>query len=545
VTRARLGREGGFTLIPVAAVMLVLMLLSVAAFAAAQGDIHLSQNDLDQKRAYAAAEAGVHDYLFHLNEDNAYWARCTNVAPPAKVSQAWNGVGPDTRTGNWRNVPGSDTRYAIELLPANGATACNPTNAQPTMIDTATGSFAIRTTGQANGVKRSIITTFRRRGFLDYLYFTDYETSDPYWYMLDTAGRPTRSGSAPLYNGGDVVDWASHNCGAKHWVDTPSRGSLAYSGQVWTGSSWVAYNDTCTEIQFVGGDVVAGPLHTNDQLFICGAPTFGRNTQDRVEVSAPPQGWRPNTGCSGSNPNFQGQWSPGSPTLFLPPSDASLKNITDPAYRFTGKTSIVLNGTSMTVNGTSMPLPPNGVVFVSNGACGLPYQPLDPYNHPAGCADVSVRGTYADDLTIASDNDIIVDGNIGRTGDKMLGLIANEFIRVYHPVIRDPTDPTSCTNAPGTMNDITIDAAILSLAHSFTVDNYYCGAPLGRLTLNGTIGQKYRGPVGRSSAGTPINGYLKRYTYDDRLRFRSPPHFLDPVQASWRLQRDREQVPAR
>jgi hypothetical protein len=112
-------------------------------------------------------------------------------------------------------------------------------------------------------------------------------------------------------------------------------------------------------------------------------------------------------------------------------------------------------------------------------------------------------------------------------------------------VIRDPTDPTSCTNAPGTMNDITIDAAILSLAHSFTVDNYYCGAPLGRLTLNGTIGQKYRGPVGRSSAGTPINGYLKRYTYDDRLRFRSPPHFLDPVQASWRLQRDREQVPAR
>lgn len=134
---------------------------------------------------------------------------------------------------------------------------------------------------------------------------------------------------------------------------------------------------------------------------------------------------------------------------------------------------------------------------------------------------------------------------MNRSGDVLLGLIANEFIRIYHPVTRDPNDPTKCNNAPGTMNNVEVDAAILSLNHSFTVDNYYCGAPLGTLTVNGTIGQKFRGPVGRGGGSGKVNGYTKDYNYDDRLRFRAPPHFLDPVQAAWRIQRYTEQVPAR
>jgi hypothetical protein len=540
VSRAGIRRADGFTIVPILGVMLVLMLLSVAAFAAAQGDIHLGRNDQDQSRAYAAAEAGMHDYLFHLNEDNAYWARCTGVPGPARVNQRWDGVGADPR--QWRNVPGSDAQYAVELLPANGAAACDPANAQPTMIDSATGTFSIRTTGRAAGVKRSIVTTFRRRGFLDFLYFTDLETTDPTWYELDTAGRPTRSGAAPAWSGPDALTWAAQKC-PRYWRD--GRGSQSFSGQIWNGASWITYTDTCTEIQFVGGDVIGGPLHTNDELLLCAHPTFGRNLQDRIEVSGPAPGWRANSGCGVTGANFLGEWAPASPVLTLPPSDSSLKTVADPAYQFTGRTTIRLSGTSMTVNGTSMPLPPNGVVYVKNGTCGQAYKPLDPYNAPAGCADVYVSGTYANDLTIATEKDIIVDGDVKRSGDKMLGLIANNFVRVYHPVTRDPSDPTSCTNGLGTLSSVQIDAAMLSLNHSLVVDNYYCGVALGLLTINGTIGQKFRGPVGRSSGGAPINGYLKRYSYDDRLRFRSPPHFLDPVQASWRLQRDREQVPAR
>ena len=131
-------------------------------------------------------------------------------------------------------------------------------------------------------------------------------------------------------------------------------------------------------------------------------------------------------------------------------------------------------------------------------------------------------------------------------GDTMLGLIANNFVRIYHPVTHnDPNDPFNCTNSSGTLSSVSIDAAILSLQHSFTVDNYYCGAALSTLTVTGAIGQKFRGPVGRSSGGVPINGYIKKYTYDDRLRFRSPPHFLDPVQSAWRIARYTEQLPPR
>ena len=33
-------------------------------------------------------------------------------------------------------------------------------------------------------------------------------------------------------------------------------------------------------------------------------------------------------------------------------------------------------------------------------------------------------------------------------------------------------------------------------------------------------------------------GYIKDYNYDDRLRYQEPPHFLDPVQSAWHVQRE-------
>ena len=85
-----------------------------------------------------------------------------------------------------------------------------------------------------------------------------------------------------------------------------------------------------------------------------------------------------------------------------------------------------------------------------------------------------------------------------------------------------------------------IEAAILSLAHSFTVDNWWCGAHARHAHVIGAIAQKFRGTVGQGGGST---GYIKDYQYDERLRFRSPPHFLDPVQAAWRILTYVEQVP--
>jgi len=84
------------------------------------------------------------------------------------------------------------------------------------------------------------------------------------------------------------------------------------------------------------------------------------------------------------------------------------------------------------------------------------------------------------------------------------------------------------------------EAAILSLQHSFINDHYTCGAKLDTVTVTGAIAQKFRGPVGLVGS----TGYIKNYNYDDRLRYRSPPFFLDPVSAAWGVVRQNEQVPA-
>jgi Tfp pilus assembly protein PilX len=510
---------GGFSMVSVMGLLMVGGLLVAAGFAASNGDIGIAKGDQARKEAYQAAEAGLNVYAFHLNQDNAYWTHCTNVPAPngtesSAINQPWNGTLPDPR--NWRTVTGTNDQYAIELIPANGYTQCDEANPGSSMLDNATGTFRIRSTGRARTnsgawVKRTVVGTFRRRSFIDYIYFTDFETADPVTYGSATA-----------------IQWASDNC------------------QLWKRQG---RSTSCTSIQFADTDVVAGPFHTNDDILTCGTPTFGRTATDSVEVSAPPLGYR--TNCGAIVPDFQGTFVTNSPVLTLPPSNATLQSVAGVTY--TGTTKIALSNGNMTVTNSAgststVAIPTNGVVYVKSGTCGSgSYDIVQKYDNPIGCGDVWVHGTTTRNLTIAADNDVIIDGDVRRSGDVVIGLIANNFVRIFHPVTRDAYDNctgNATTPSPGTLNTVTLDTAILALAHSFIVDNYYCGAKLGNLTVNGAIAQKFRGPVG-TSGGSGGTGYVKAYTYDDRLRYREPPSFLDPVQVSWRIARQTELVPPR
>jgi hypothetical protein len=124
--------------------------------------------------------------------------------------------------------------------------------------------------------------------------------------------------------------------------------------------------------------------------------------------------------------------------------------------------------------------------------------------------------------------------------DAVLGLIAQRFVRVMHGV------GTNCGANVGsqTLDTVEIEAAILALNDSFIVDNWQCGDDLERLTVFGAIAQRFRGPVGTFSGSTLRTGYPKDYRYDDRLRYRSPPYFVEPVKASWKIIRNNEQLPA-
>jgi hypothetical protein len=536
--RSRLDDEGGFTLAVAMGIMLIASIITIAAFQAATGDLVGSGDDHDRKVAYAAAESGISWYQTKLSADPDFWRKCAaSASATSPVHQ------PNASTRYWKKVSGTGASVADFTITLKPITATCSTTDPYSMLNSANGTFQIRSTGRYHGEIRTIVATFRRTRFLDFLYFTNYET-------LDTI----------IYPAGDS---RLTQCKAYR---------AARSGK------------NCTEISFITADKVNGPLHTNDNLLHCGSPTFGRSsgvtTQDKIEVSGPAPGYF-NNGCSGS-PVFNGPFRSAQPALQLPPSNAELESLALPGYRFDGTVYIrFIGGGRMVVDlpgtGTGkdpyqMDLPPNGVLYASDAGCSNPSSPDDTiYDDGSLCGDIYVSGTVDQPITLGSARDIIVaptssststsnqfnpqtatgtsqsltqDGAVSAThkisGTTQVGLIANRYVRVYHRI-------DSSGNIAGGARTVRIDAAVLSLQNSFIVDNWNRGGspnPAVSLTVNGAIAQFFRGPVGTNSGGVVNNGFAKDYWYDDRLKYASPPYFLDPVNSAWSVGRETELVPA-
>jgi hypothetical protein len=382
-------------------------------------------------------------------------------------------------------------------------------------------------TGRVRGVQRTVRASLRRRGFLDYLYLTDYESLDPQsGYYSDPAT-------------------AAANCSRYWWAGRPSG--------------------TCVRISFVTGDTINGPLHSNDTLSINGSPRFnGKATTaytGAMSCSASTTytwRWYGLSGC-GDTPQFQSGDPEPVPILPLPSTNTAIKTETDRSAGktgclYNGPTRIVLNSSgTMTVTspfttaaayascvGTNVALPTNGVIYVQNvpstqtatctGSQNRLGYPISGDVTTYGCrnGDAFVSGTLRGRLTVAAENNIVIVGNTtyqttGAASTDMLGLVANQFVQVYHPVNSSGTNLASFTSPQ-------IHAAMLALGHSFIVQNYDEGAQLGTITVNGGIAQKWRGPVG-TSGGT---GYLKNYGYDSRLQYASPPYVMDIADTPYR-----------
>jgi type II secretory pathway pseudopilin PulG len=609
--RRRAAEPHGFTMIVAMTGMLVVMMLGAAAFAAANGDIRTTGTNSNQKQAYAAAEAAIADYQYHLNQNPDYWRKCDATADLSPVTQRV--VTPaDQAAREWRTLPGANAEYTIEVLPAEhqtnapAYTTCSLTKPDQSMIDPTNGTFRIRVTGRMkkdNTIKRSIIATFKRTGFLDFLWYTDLEAQDPVvWSKVNgCAGTPTNdlgTNYPTCFVTGNAAGtqqnldaWGTAQC-SKYYRD--GRATVDYPGEFlnktspWytPGSSnnladntWYQLdNRPCTEITYGTGEYIKGPFHTNDSILVCDDPIFGRTTADRVEVSATAAQTPVRETCGANNIQMQGTWLPGSPRLDPPPNNASLsKNAT---LTFTGATKIVFNGDgTMTVTNDYQASKvmtynesPDEVIFVqAKASCSYdPFKPLvyDGTTTTAAakdCGDAVIQGQYTENTTIGADNDIVItDDLVQATGkDVLMGLIANNFVRVAHASKFDPSGSAQwhdalyslmststqrtlhtapkCTNTNTATKDLKVQAAILALTHQWTVDRYGCGAGLGTLSVTGTMAQKYRGVVG---IGGGTTGFIKNYTYDDRLRYRSPPKFLNPVNTAWNVAREIEQSPA-
>jgi hypothetical protein len=513
--RARFKNEQGIAL-PAVIILAVIMMTLVGATAGfAINSLDTSRHDQDWNSALSAAEAGLDDYLYRLNRDSEYWLyNSTNL--PSDGNVAFN---------QWVNVPGTSNgqfRYYVNTDQLNSE-----------------GIIRIVSSGKVRETVRTVEALLRRRNFLDYLYFTEYETTDPAMYT----GYPFSAAQAQAA------------C-AHHYYDSVGR------------------HENCSNITFFSQDVIKGPLHSNDAILISGTPTF----QDSTTTSW--DGTCQNAECTPSsnryrgsgNPNFADPGDPAyAPPLTLPPSNSEVKEKADATLGgegclFTGPTRITLNSngtmnvtspqtvSSNCQTGNGRPLPSNGVIYVQNqpssgpnaGTCSshpLSYPVSGDINtaqYGCGNGDVFVSGVLNGQLTIAAEDSVIITGNTtyagGTTGDDLLGLVANNYVEIYHPVSCSNWYYGYCTSASnlsGSLTNPTVHAAILTVDHSFRVQNYSYGSSLGTLSVFGTIGQLYRGAVGTFSGGSTTTGYSKDYTYDTKLRFTSPPHFLDPVASAW------------
>ncbi len=270
-------------------------------------------------------------------------------------------------------------------------------------------------------------------------------------------------------------------------------------------------------IWFNTGDLIEGPIHSNDQISIVGSPVF----MGKVTSTA-------NSFNQGSpfNPDFQDGYQLGVPPVIFPTQQDLMDNYwamnTDPPdliidARFGKDASIEFNSDgTLTYNvwhwsgGNKIYDIQNAVVNVAD-LNGLVYVK----------GDVRIKGTLNGVVTVVSTSNMIVTNDIvyqcsDANGiplpgcDDILGLISLKNI-----IIRD--------NAPN-RDDVIINASILTLDDSFTVQNYNSGSPRGDLTIWGSLSQKERGPVGTFSWwGT--TGYEKDYHYDTRFISTPPPYF--------------------
>jgi hypothetical protein len=527
--------QEGFTLVAVTVTMMVLGLFVVSAWAAANNALPGTTSDSDSKRAYEAAEAGVQWYQYQIQRDTNYWTKCADTTSGIYLKGGRPAVG----AAGWRDVPRSQEQFAIELV---GQTTSDATcEADPGTNLLTDGQLTVRSTGTYHGKVRQVVAKFRRAGFIDYIYYTKRETAPP-----------------PSYKNAADRDWARANC------DTTRINRPAPSRTNGLPSSWDArqnkYTAGCSEIQFRDTDVIAGPFHTEDSsVLACGDPQFGGSTSDAVEVAnaTDSSSWYQQV-CSGGTVTAKGTLKAPSKSLDLPKNNLQLAS--QATYTFTGSTCLAFNGNQMTVqqnqvwgtgtNGTvdcsgtttTYTLGPNTVIWVANnGSCNDPYDYIQNYVNTTACGDVAVSGSYGTNVTVGAQDDIIVTSDLLRSNsDAMMGLVANQFVRVYHPVTpkNRSQNQSGCSNNGGShVNEI--DAAILATQGSFITDNWDCGNGLGDLTVKGAITQYWRGAVGTSDG----HGYTKQYNYDTRLRYREPPNFLDPTTALWGILRQSEQSP--
>ncbi len=545
--------EDGFALLTTLLVMAVLAAFSLVALQQTIGNTTAARKDQDWVAALSAAQAGLDDYVSRLNDSNGgYYVHTTNN--PDTTNPAMGFVSPGVP--RWAPVP-----PAASGEPSRGSFHYDVDNTGYTGTSTAppNGNLVVESTGRVGKRTRTLRASVRRSGFVDYVYFTDFETQDPTEYPL--------TATSPALNRAQALALCQ-----------------AY---------WGVRDANCTNISF-NSDTMSGPVHSNDTMLICNDVKF----QDVVTTMSGPvsanggKAYRIDPCSSTSGTTFARSGDPRTiKKVNLPSTNLGLKAETGSAASprgclYVGPTKIVVKGAQLKVTspwtktvtpgcakGTYFALPANGVVYVdvvpaegtsdpnswgtseagkptcpaTGNNVGYPITSETGWTYPCKAGDVFIEqegglaaNALSGRLTVSANNSLYVTNHLeyagGTSGNAFLGLIAEQFVYVWHPV-------SGSTNLalPGqstAFTDARISASLLSVNHAITVQNHHLGAGLGTLNITGALTQKFRGIVRRGSSG-----YAKNYVYDQRLHYDAPPRFLNPTISSFSAVRTQEQRP--
>jgi hypothetical protein len=291
--------DRGVALAAVIGIGMVVMILAATMVGISTSGAVKTTKDRDYANAMAAAYAGLADYQSRVNGDNTYATKFGDARQPFSSGDTFpSNTGGNPAFTSWVTVPdstgasgGTSYRYAVD-----------------NSIVGQQGIVRVQVTGKAGTTTRTLVANVKPDGFSNYLYWTDYESGDP-----DITGEDCRN---------------------------------VYQNATFTAPS-IGGKPVCSRIQFQDGDVLDGPIRSNDVMLVCGG-TFKSTVQSAVGTT--------DSGCNPKRtPSYQffKGYQPEVVGSYTPPSTISAGRdrmyADDPAVKdtgclYTGPTQITFNG---------------------------------------------------------------------------------------------------------------------------------------------------------------------------------------------------------
>ncbi len=259
-------------------------------------------------------------------------------------------------------------------------------------------------------------------------------------------------------------------------------------------------------------DTVWGRVHSNGNIHISGSPVFMKKLTTAKNLDPPRVGRGQNQAI------FKAGYETGVADIDFPSDLSDLFNAgTAGGRRYTSDIWVTLTAGTGNAN--------EGMAYIRTAPGGTIIDSIrlnDPSFNGAliGTGNVHVSGIVNGRLDIGANGNVIVEDDIrylhnpltGPSND-LLGLVAENNVIVAENAANN--------------NNCAIDASIFARNGSFMAEDA-TGRPVsGTLNVLGSIVQYQRGAVGQFNYGgnTIVNGFSKRYRYDDRLEdpaFRPP-----------------------